>query len=614
MWNRFASRCTIGRYGSCLLLFIHHVAVLFLVAHKLLLQCICVCGGVSVAALPSPLHEERHYWDGVETRETCRRPWVYPDLTRLAWADWYRRECSRVRNNEPVYVKNATRAASLFALDRYLKRVFLSGRLQDAAVGRVKENKKRLLRQYRGFRPKYSLPRDRRQKNGDNSRSQDASQWHPTFRPINLAHYQCRKWESRPERALSVRTENLQTVLINPEKTELVQEILVSMATGRPEPIAVMKVRPRKQVVEAQIDTGLERKGGSRERGSPVMAEDAEKKAVGVVHGHDATLIEKELSYDLRAGRYQSLLASYDRSAGGGNYTVFLPEDTYEARFEANGARAGQASQTSTQRDNLLSNDRNYDANNTNSGCRSHIGLWSNDTRSDAKCYLDTMADFLHLERPGTTLLDWGSGCGHQLAYLAQNYGISGLGIEPVSQIVDEAREIYEENQSHGHSKTSTTKDEHDTAKHRSTTTRTSLSSADNHAQYVSDTTSSEKGGLRFCRENGVDLSHLPSNSFSHVISYAALYHLDERAQCDVLHQMIRVAQDKVVLGWHVATPTAYVGSTCPFWRRCLLNLQLKTRGLFSAILLVCMPERCLAGASTYSLPFNTIIFQKVYA
>lgn len=43
-----------------------------------------------------------------------------------------------------------------------------------------------------------------------------------------------------------------------------------------------------------------------------------------------------------------------------------------------------------------------------------------------------------------STVLDWGSGCGHQLGYLQDVFGVSGVGIDVTKLAIDYAKKKYE--------------------------------------------------------------------------------------------------------------------------------------------------------------------------
>eukprot|EP00392_Amoebophrya_sp_AT5.2_P005669 g5679.t1 len=442
---------------------------------------------IGSASVESSASTSYLHWYGVQPRGTCRRLYDFFDRTTLVWEDWFRRECSRAR--------------SVFAFDRYLKRLYLRDGARRKAIGPVpggKENDETAPPAARAmfdkdlFRVEYQMPR-RRLAKGDRAALSGSKNLHPQ-NSVDLEKYQCKAWDPRPEQHVNVSVEAPIWAVINPVRSEVTFEVKSSSVTGIMRQIPVFEIVPKS-----------EQPGGSQ---LPEQPREADGSA------------EASSAYDVRAGRYKPLLSRFDRSSKTGNYTIFLPQDTYEDRF--NGSSFQQTMGLSR-------------------GCDSHLGLWSNDTRPDVKCYLDNLGEMLHFDE-STSVLDWGSGCGHQLAYLAGTFGVSGLGIEPVAGAVASAIE-----------------------------------------------------------------------SFTHVLSYGALYHFENTAQCDVLHQMLRIAREKVVIGWHVDAPTTYGAATCPRWERCLENLRLKTRGLFYGVVEVCLPERCIFGASTYGLPFDSIIVQKVY-
>lgn len=205
----------------------------------------------------------------------------------------------------------------------------------------------------------------------------------------------------------------------------------------------------------------------------------------------------------------------------------------------------------------------------------------------------DTVADAKAVEAAQVQpvkILDWGSGCGHSLAYLASRFqGVYGVGIDASEQTVKYAQETYE-----------------------AETTNTP------HGETGSTT--------RFCHHNGVDLSYYPSNFFDHALSYAALYHFEEPVvQCDVIGQLLRVIKPKtntvgtntghggrLYIGWHVVDGAiTWRSSSCRFFTECLNLISLKTRGILKGRVLACMPEPCLFGASAYGLPYESVVIEK---
>eukprot|EP00392_Amoebophrya_sp_AT5.2_P001652 g1654.t1 len=454
------------------------------------------------ATVESSASTSYSHWYGVQPRGTCRRLYDFFEQTTLSREDWFQRECSRARNKNPVYYGNATRSGSVFAFDRYLKRLYLRDGARRKAIGPAPGGKEidetappaaRAMFDKDLFRVEYQMSRRRLAKVARAALSGSKNS-HP-HSSVDLEKYQCKAWDPRPEQHVNVSVGAPFWAVINPERSEVTFEVKSSAVTGIMRQIPVFEIVPKSQQA-----------AGSQFSEQPPGTDGAA----------EATSV-----YDVRAWRYKSLLSRFDRSSKTGNYTIFLPQDTYEDRF--NGSSFQQTMGLSR-------------------GCDSHLGLWSHDTRPDVKCYLDNLGEMLRFDE-STSVLDWGSGCGHQLAYLAGTFGVSGLGIEPVAGAVESAVE-----------------------------------------------------------------------SFTHVLSYGALCHFENTAQCDVLHQMLRIAREKVVIGWHVEeAPTTYGATTCPRWDRCLENLRLKTRGLFYGVVEVCLPERCIFGASTYDLPFDSIVVQKVY-
>ncbi len=64
-------------------------------------------------------------------------------------------------------------------------------------------------------------------------------------------------------------------------------------------------------------------------------------------------------------------------------------------------------------------------------GCESKMGEWGADLSREHKCVLISAMREMSVE-PGMSLLDWGSGCGHKVAWAEQLFGVRGLGVELV--------------------------------------------------------------------------------------------------------------------------------------------------------------------------------------
>ncbi|CAD7928097.1 unnamed protein product [Amoebophrya sp. A120] len=594
--------------------------------------------------------EEVSHWHGVETPTSCRRPWQFFDRTPLVWQDWFRRECSRSHNKVPVYYENATSSMRVFAFDRFVKRSYLR---DGAGMENLCQDPALYEKQFTWpFRMEYVLPRRGLEQTMSSDmldagrtletlqpeygkdlvqretaalksacaasherattlthpsvsqtkasqrhrprisppnyfppqsktylplRSSIAQQKHPVVN-MDLDNYRCRPWNHRPEDHIDVSVEADIYAVINPIRSKVTKTIEVSMATGLPRELPIYRVVARTD-------------GNEDDENGQILAGRSTSAAIQLdsLGASDKTK-NVNYDYDMQAGRFRSFFVLHDRSASSGNYTIYLPHDTYEHRFN------GSSIQLKL---------------NSTMGCDTPLGLWSHDTRPVVRCVLDSLAEFLHMDET-TSVLDWGSGCGHQLAYLAGSYGVSGLGIEPVLGAATSAQKHYEGRWVKGKAATAVSAEGVNDPSDRTVWAEQQffkqplLSTATNPPAETAAT-------VRFCQDNGADLSHLPSNSFTHVLSYGALYHFEPTAQCDILHQMVRVAREKVVIGWHVASPTTYASATCPGWERCLEMLRLKTRGLYYGVVEVCMPERCIFGQSTYDLPFDSIIIQKVY-
>jgi SAM-dependent methyltransferase len=98
-------------------------------------------------------------------------------------------------------------------------------------------------------------------------------------------------------------------------------------------------------------------------------------------------------------------------------------------------------------------------------------------------------------------VLDWGSGCGFKLSWLAQLYGTHNFGLDVAPAPVAWAKK-------------------HSSGQHGCTDAAT--------------------------------LSWIPDATFDAIISYAALYHLTQDSQCGVVHEMLRVLRPlgRIYIGW----------------------------------------------------------------
>jgi len=142
------------------------------------------------------------------------------------------------------------------------------------------------------------------------------------------------------------------------------------------------------------------------------------------------------------------------------------------------------------------------------SGCEGAGAEWKDDFPTFQKCILVVVLERLQLA-PGAAVLDWGSGCGHKLAWAAQLHDIDGIGIDFVGASVRWARE-----HSVGH----------------------------------------------FCEVDGRFVEWLPDDYFDAVISYAAMNHLRREDQCRVVSSLagkLRIV-GRLQRARHLAQPHAH--------------------------------------------------------
>ena len=99
-------------------------------------------------------------------------------------------------------------------------------------------------------------------------------------------------------------------------------------------------------------------------------------------------------------------------------------------------------------------------------------------------------------------MFDWGSGCGHQASWLSAHYGVDVFGIDLAN---------------------------------------TGVAWANRHARGA------------FCATNGAQLQWVEPESFDHVYSFAALYHIEPFADaCHMMKQLVRLVKKggTVFNGW----------------------------------------------------------------
>jgi len=149
--------------------------------------------------------------------------------------------------------------------------------------------------------------------------------------------------------------------------------------------------------------------------------------------------------------------------------------------------------------------------------CQNSRGMWREPMSDIHKCiliHIGTILDF----RPGQLVLDWGSGCGHKLSWAKALFDVDGIGLDVEGGAVAWARQ--------------------------------------------------HSAGL-FCHADGRHLDWLPDDTFDHVISYAAIYHLAQSDQCHTgirLLKKLRV-RGKAWFGWNQG-----YAMTAWDWHRCFKN------------------------------------------
>ena len=141
-------------------------------------------------------------------------------------------------------------------------------------------------------------------------------------------------------------------------------------------------------------------------------------------------------------------------------------------------------------------------------------------------------------------MFDWGTGCGHALAWTERIFGVRTTGHELVAANAKEARRF--------------------------------------------------TGVEKLCTSDGSDLSHLPDAYVDHVISNAAIIHLAERKQCAlVVNDLLRILRPggTMWLGWNAPDQSLFVSEKT--WRKCLERVD-------DAIIFDIVKEVTLFGTTEY--------------
>jgi len=212
-------------------------------------------------------------------------------------------------------------------------------------------------------------------------------------------------------------------------------------------------------------------------------------------------------------------------------------------------------------------------------------------------------------QRAPVYILDWASGCGHGLSLL-QRYSVRqrpiiGIGIE---RSPDPARYALE----HFSTLRGTCGDYECARRHKWSLHEVDYFVANQRAkdaqQQWRNSSFVHYVQAPMIPDGGFDLSPLASKSFDIVMSYAAVYHFSWAAQCDLVHQFIRVARTYVWIGWNLYGYGKWDG-VCFFFERCLEKLRREDPGLLGrAKLALCVPEPCLFGCTPYMSPEATVV------
>jgi ubiquinone/menaquinone biosynthesis C-methylase UbiE len=132
-------------------------------------------------------------------------------------------------------------------------------------------------------------------------------------------------------------------------------------------------------------------------------------------------------------------------------------------------------------------------------------GIWHRVTFEDHKEILKVAAELVQISG-GESVFDWGCGCGHKLAFLAETYSTKGFGVDVSNKTIEYANE-----------------------------------------------NATVDGKNKFCVADGTKLGWIPSNSFDVAFSFGSIYHVyNTTTFCSVLRELVRIVKPggRVYNGW----------------------------------------------------------------
>ena len=132
-------------------------------------------------------------------------------------------------------------------------------------------------------------------------------------------------------------------------------------------------------------------------------------------------------------------------------------------------------------------------------GCDTPKGMWGNPFNS--RCTILTMAK-MGPYLPGQTVLDWGTGCGHQATFMTKQFGVRVVGIDMNAAAIEWANE--------------------------------------------------HSAGRFVGPVDGTDLSWVPDASFNHFYSFATVYYVRPQQMCDFGKEVARILKPggTALFGW----------------------------------------------------------------
>ncbi|CAD7961695.1 unnamed protein product [Amoebophrya sp. A25] len=218
--------------------------------------------------------------------------------------------------------------------------------------------------------------------------------------------------------------------------------------------------------------------------------------------------------------------------------------------------------------------------------------MWENDLKARHMCMIQALGTFLQM-RPGDSVFDFGSGCGHKMMWLSQFFGVRTFGVDIVEGAVKFANRYISPNPNFFSEVGGPLLD--------STTTRHhTLQTWDDIKAPLNGVTSRGNNEKKVCHvsyEDSLRLDFIPNNAFDFALSCSVIQLLSLAAQCAWIHSILRILKSKGTL------VVSCVPLYCSRWEMALPGLRFKNEhgnpgGSWSAKVLTTLDDwqRCLEG------------------